>query len=33
PHCITFVNDVQSIPVDEIGPKMKITPSSLKKPM
>jgi len=22
PHCITFVNDVQSIPVDEIGPKI-----------
>jgi len=22
PHCITFVDDVQSIPVDEIGPKI-----------
>jgi len=22
PHCVTFVNDVQSIPVDEIGPKI-----------
>ena len=22
PHCIIFVNDVQSIPVDEIGPKI-----------
>ncbi|GAG69888.1 unnamed protein product [marine sediment metagenome] len=22
PHCITFVNDVQSIPVDKIGPKI-----------
>lgn len=22
PHCITFVDDVQSIPIDEIGPKI-----------
>jgi len=22
PHCITFVDDVQSIPVDKIGPKI-----------
>ncbi len=26
PHCITFVNDVQSIPVDEIGPKIENHP-------
>jgi len=26
PHCITFVNDVQSIPVDEIGPKVENHP-------
>ena len=26
PHCITFVNDVQSISVDEIGPKIENQP-------
>jgi len=26
PHCIIFVNDVQSIPVDEIGPKIENHP-------
>ena len=26
PHCITFVNDVQSIPADEIGPKIENHP-------
>jgi diaminopimelate epimerase len=26
PHCITFVNDVQSIPVEEIGPKIENHP-------
>ncbi|GAJ19387.1 unnamed protein product, partial [marine sediment metagenome] len=26
PHCITFVNDVQSISVDEIGPKIENHP-------
>lgn len=26
PHCITFVNDVQSISVDEIGPKIENNP-------
>ena len=26
PHCIAFVNDVQSIPVDEIGPKIENHP-------
>lgn len=26
PHCIIFVNDVQSIPVDEIGPKIENNP-------
>ena len=26
PHCITFVNDVQSIPVNEIGPKIENHP-------
>ena len=26
PHCIIFVNDVQSIPVDEIGPKIENRP-------
>ena len=26
PHCITFVDDVQSIPVDEIGPKIENHP-------
>jgi len=26
PHCITFVNDVRSIPVDEIGPKIENHP-------
>ena len=26
PHCIIFVNDVQSIPIDEIGPKIENHP-------
>jgi len=26
PHCITFVNDVQSVPVDKIGPKIENHP-------
>jgi len=26
PHCITFVNDIQSMPVDEIGPKIENHP-------
>jgi len=26
PHCITFVNDIQSIPVEEIGPKIENHP-------
>jgi len=31
PHCIIFVNDVQSIPVDEIGPKIENHPLFPKK--
>jgi len=31
PHCIIFVNDVQSIPVDEIGPKIENHPLFLEK--
>jgi len=31
PHCITFVNDVQSMPVDEIGPKIENHPLFLEK--
>ena len=31
PHCIIFVNDVQSIPVNEIGPKIENHPLFLEK--